>query len=50
MKLGLFESARELLVLAETSTVDAQPRIRRDYTVVEVLWRVYVDGLADRRR
>lgn len=46
IKLGRFEAARELLTLSGTMMDAADPRTRRDFTIVQSLWNVYVDDLA----
>lgn len=45
IKLARFDSARELLALAEAMLESAPPRLRRDYTIVFNLWTGYVDGI-----
>jgi LuxR family maltose regulon positive regulatory protein len=47
IKLGRLESARELLALSETTLDQMEPRIRRDFVIVQSLWNVYVDEVGE---
>lgn len=46
IKLGHFDAARELLALSITMLDTAEPRIRRDFNIVQALWNGYVDNVA----
>lgn len=46
IKLARFDAARELLALSATMLDTAEPRIRRDFIIVNELWNGYVDNVA----
>lgn len=46
LKLGHYDSARELLALTATGVDTASPKMQRDYRIVSALLRTYVDDLA----
>jgi LuxR family maltose regulon positive regulatory protein len=43
IKLARFEAAEELLSFTESTLDAATPRTRRDFTIVNALWNVYID-------
>jgi LuxR family transcriptional regulator, maltose regulon positive regulatory protein len=47
LKLGCFDAAGELLALAATFGDGVSERMRRDFSIVNSLWRVYTDDVAD---
>lgn len=45
IKLARFEAAEELLSLTASMLDGAAPRTRRDFTIIDALWKVYIDDM-----